>query len=307
MLSASWYKLGSLAALQGAISLTWLIYNAYLAKLLVSYGFPPSWAVALLVIENALATILEPLMGSLSDRAYQWMATKFGFVALGVILASALFILIPTVVVFKDALVAIKWILPGLLIAWAMAMTIFRSPAISLIGRYAMASELPLAMSFLTLAGGIVGSLKPIAQDFLLSLGAPLAFTVGSVVLLAAANVLRYFDPPTMPIAKFPVLQPTPLSYYVSIVGMGLGVAVGSRCVMETLTKVLKVHFPQINFGWGLAVIVLTMAISAMPGGMVAGKLGNRFTILVVGASNDGHICATAGVRFGDRSGNALF
>lgn len=76
--------------------------------------------------------------------------------------------------------------MPGVLIAWAMAMSVFRTPAISLICRYAFASELPIAMSFLTLVGGFIGALRPISQDFLLSLGAQLTFTIVSIVLLIA-------------------------------------------------------------------------------------------------------------------------
>lgn len=71
MLSASWYKIIGLATLQGAITLTWLIYNIYLPKLLIGFGFAPALAVTLLIVENAIAVILEPLFGSLSDRAYR--------------------------------------------------------------------------------------------------------------------------------------------------------------------------------------------------------------------------------------------
>jgi hypothetical protein len=186
MLSAAWYRIIGLSALQGAISLTWLVYNIYLPKLLVGYGFSPKLAVTLLIVENAIAVVLEPLFGSLSDRAFRWVVTKFGWISIGVIVTAALTILIPTVFVFKDLFSAVTWILPGVLIAWAMAMAVFRAPAISLIGRYASASNLPIAMSFLTLVGGLIGAIKPISQDFLLSLGAPVAFTIASIVLLSA-------------------------------------------------------------------------------------------------------------------------
>jgi MFS family permease len=282
MLSASWYKLGSLAALQGAISLTWLIYNVYLVDLLASYGFPKSWAVTLLIVENALAMILEPVLGNLSDRAYQWVATKFGFVAIGVILTSGLFMLIPTVVVFKETFVVTQWILPLLMVAWAMAMTVFRSPAISLIGRYAFASELPLAMSFLTLTGGLVGAVRPLAQNFLLGLGAPLAFAIGSLVLLGSAWCLRYFDPPDETKATTAIaVQPTPLYNYGLVISLGLASALGTRCLMETLSKSLKLYWPQIDFSWGLATILFIMAITALSNGILTTKIGNRRTMLI--------------------------
>jgi hypothetical protein len=35
-----WAQVGGLAALQGAITLTWVIYNLYLVDLLTRLGFP---------------------------------------------------------------------------------------------------------------------------------------------------------------------------------------------------------------------------------------------------------------------------
>lgn len=281
MLSASWYKIVGLATLQGAITLTWLIYNIYLPKLLIGFGFAPGLAVTLLIVENAIAVILEPLFGSLSDRAYRWIATKFGFVSLGVIITSALTILIPAIFVFRDLFGAVSWILPGVLIAWAMAMTVFRTPAISLIGRYAFASELPIAMSFLTVVGGFIGALRPVVQDFILSLGAPTAFTIASVVLLAATALLRYFDPPTPTNLNIADRQPIDWARVGLLVVMGGGMAWGVRCLFETLPKVLKLNFPQFDSVILMVAISLAISVSALPAGLFANKYGNRKVMLI--------------------------
>jgi hypothetical protein len=285
--STSWYKIIGLSALQGAISLTWLIYNIYLPKLLIGYGFSPSLAVTLLIVENAIAVILEPLFGSLSDRTYRWIATKFGFISLGVILTSALTILIPAIFVFRDLFSAVTWILPGVLIAWAMAMTVFRTPAISLIGRYAFASELPIAMSFLTLVGGFVGAIRPLSQDFILSLGAPAAFTIASIVLLAATALLRYFDPPIDNNLLVTERQPIDWIHVGSLIVMGFGIAWGVRCLLETLPKVLKLNFPQFDPAILMVAISLAIAVSALPAGLFANKYGNRRAMLIgIGATS---------------------
>jgi hypothetical protein len=281
MLSASWYKIIGLSALQGAISLTWLIYNIYLPKLLVSYGFSPGLAVLLLIIENAIAVFLEPLFGSLSDRAYRWLATKFGIISLGVILTSAISISIPAIVIFGDLSDAVKWIIPGILIAWAMAMTVFRTPAISLIGRYAFASELPIAMSFLTLAGGFIAALKPIFQDFILNIGPAFAFTISSIVLLAATGLLRYFDPgmnDDLPVTK---RQPIPFANIGLLIGMGWGIAWGSRALFEILPKIIKVNLPQFDPTLMMVIISLAIAASALPAGIFAVKYGNQRAMLI--------------------------
>jgi Major Facilitator Superfamily len=281
MLSASWSKIIGLSALQGAISLTWLIYNIYLPKLLISYGFSPKLAVLVLIIENAMGVILEPFFGSLSDRAYRFVATKFGIISFGIILTVAITGLIPMIVIFGDVFSAIRWFLPGVLIAWAMAMTVFRAPAISLLGKYASTSELPIAMSFLTVVSTFIGALKPISQNFILNIGAPFAFTLASIVLLAATGLLEYLDPginQQLPATK---RQPIALRRIGLIMSMGLGIAWGSRCLFETLPKMLKMQFPQQNPLILMAVISSAVAISALPGGVFAAKHGNQKVMLM--------------------------
>ncbi len=286
MLSASWSRIVGLSALQGAISLTWLIYNIYLPKLLISYGFSPKLAVLVLIIENAMAVLLEPFFGSLSDRAYRWLATKFGIIAFGVILTVVITGLIPLVVIFGNVFSAITWFLPGVLIAWAMAMTVFRAPAVSLIGRYASTSELPIAMSFLTVVSTVIGALKPISQNFILSIGAPFAFTIASIVLLLATGVLEYLDPgvnENLPVTK---RQPIDLHKVGLLMVMGLGIAWSSRCLFETLPKMLKLQFPQLDPVIVMVFISFAIAISALPAGVFAKNHGNhRVMLLGIGAT----------------------
>ncbi|AFZ57221.1 MFS transporter [Anabaena cylindrica FACHB-243] len=274
--SVLWVQVWALAGLQGAITLAWLVYNAYLPKLLIQFGFPASFAVGILVVENALAVVMEPLMGGLSDQAKFKIGSRFPFIAVGVILASALFIAIPCIVTFVPPIEVIRGILPLVLIAWALAMTVFRSPAISLLGRYAVPSELPLAVSFVTLAGGIVGAFRGIANNFILSLSPIFAFTIASFVLLAAAFALRFFNPPEIPVtqekAEISIILIQKLSL---ILGTGFSVAWGSRLLMDALGKVLKTQFNTNDISLFMLGIGLAIALVALPAGFFATKIGN--------------------------------
>lgn len=165
-----WVQVWVLAALQGAITLAWIIYNAYVPQLLVQFGFPASLAVGLLVLENALAVIMEPLMGGLSDQAQRWVGSRFLLISAGVILSATLLIAIPCIVTFVPPTVVWRSLLPIVLVAWALSMTVFRSPAIALLAKYSMPAELPLAFSVVVLTGGIIGAFRPIANKFILSL-----------------------------------------------------------------------------------------------------------------------------------------
>jgi MFS family permease len=279
-----WLQVCGLAGVQGAITLTWVIYNLYLPQLLGQFGFPKQLAVGLLILENALAVVMEPLMGGLSDQTKRWMGSRFPFISVGVVLSSALFIAIPSVVIFGKQAAVSRWVLPVVLVAWALAMTVFRSPAISLLGRYAAPAQLPLAASLLTLAGGVIGAFKPIANRFVLSWGAAFTFAIGSFVLLGAAAVLRWFNSRVVtpdPAVNTNALQPLSIPALGLILGTGAGVAWGTRFLMETLPKVLKSQLGVANVDWLMVGIAIALAFAALPAGAWAVQVGNRRAMLI--------------------------
>ena len=276
-----WLQVLGLAAVQGAISLTWVIYNLYLKDLLLAFGFSAGLATLLLVIENAMGAVMEPLMGSFSDQRQHWVGSRFPQIALGMILAALCFLGIPLIVVFGG--VSLKSLLPVALVAWALAMTIFRSPALSLLGRYAFEVDLPQAASVLTMVGGVTGAMAPLASGFILSLGPLAAFSIGTVVLLLAALVLRQVKP-----GKTVSTSPSSTGANAQmqwanlpwIFLTGAGVALGLRLLLQS--------FPQAVAGTGFAqpklimvALFVAVAVSALPCGQLAVKLGNRRAMLI--------------------------
>lgn len=276
-----WSPVLGLAAIQGSISLMWIIYNLYLPDFLVQYGFPLEAATVLLIVENGLAAIAEPLMGNFSDRAQRWVGTRFPFIAVGVILSSALFLAIPVLVIFRgDVDSAARAGLVMVLISWALAMTVFRSPVMSLLGRYAIASKLPLAASVLTLVGAVAGAIAPTLQPLFTQLGAPMAFATGSFVLLLAAVFLRRMNPPAA--TPEPTLaDPTRLAWLklILIFAAGAGIAIGFRLM---LTVIPATSLPADGAAaWRLPLLFGAIALSALPTGTLAVQLGNTRAMLL--------------------------
>ncbi|GAB4196762.1 MAG: hypothetical protein Fur006_44510 [Coleofasciculaceae cyanobacterium] len=282
-----WLQVSGLAAVQGAISLTWVIYRFYLDKLLLQFGFPAAFAATLLVTENLLAAFMEPLMGGLSDRAKRWVGTRLPFIIGGVILSSALFIAIPAIVIFGNPTSVIRWVLPILLIAWAMAMTVFRSPVISLLGQYATPPALPQAMSLLTLSGGLIGTFAPVTNKIILGWGPAVTFALGSFVLLGATAVLRFVHPPETPALSLqnPDSSSLPIAHSL-VLNLGLifitgaGVAWGTSFLMQTLRQVMQGLFGNENINSVMLVLGLALAIAAVPAGAVAFKVSNGRAML---------------------------
>jgi hypothetical protein len=314
-----WLQVWGLAAVQGAIALTWVIYNLYLLKLLGDFGFPKGLATGVLILENVLAAVMEPLMGGLSDRAQRWVGTRFPFISFGMVLASALFIAIPAFVVLGSPTAAFRWVLPVLMVAWALAMTVFRSPAMSLLGRYAFGTNLPQAASILTLVGGLAGAMGPLANQFILSLGPIVTFSIGSFTMLGAAAALRLVNPQSgQQLAAESSASPQPSSSWRQIsiprlglvFGAGVGVALGFRLMMDTFPKILDSQVAGANKGLILGGIFLALALTAIPSGKLASHLGNRqamtyglvamagFTALMVLAHN-GAIAAGIAIALG--------
>lgn len=292
-----WPQVWGLAAVNGTITLTWVIYNLYLSELLKQFGFPLAIATVILVVENLLAAVIEPVMGGFSDRAQYWVGSRFPFIAIGIVLASACFIGIPVFVVFGDP--AIRWVLPVLLIAWALAMSVFRSPALSLLGRYANPAQLPQAASVLTLVGGVFSAMGPLANQFILGLGPVVAFSVGSISMLLAATVLRLTGPDQQVASPSPVeLVATPSRpsiggpfpawmggrglrlAFVFISGAGMGV--GFRLLLTGFPQILKTQVGLANVSLIFGCLFMTLSLLAVPAGKVAARLGNR-TAMVAG------------------------
>ncbi|PHM09915.1 MFS transporter [Nostoc sp. 'Peltigera malacea cyanobiont' DB3992] len=280
-LNILWVQVWVLAAVQGAITLSWLIYNIYLPQLLTQFGFPASLAVGLVLVENALGAVLEPLMGGLSDQARRWVGTRFPFISVGMILASTLFIAIPCVVSLIPPTTVIRSLLPIVLVAWALAMTIFCSPVMCLLGMYSKPAQLPLTASFVTLTGGVIGAFKPISYKFILSLGPVSTFAIGSFVMLGAAAVFRLVNPPEAPVDRHQAESvKLPLEKLALILGTGFGVAWGIRFLMDVLGKVLKTQLNTDNIDMQLVWIGIAIAIASIPAGIFAVKIGNSQAML---------------------------
>ena len=188
----TWPQVFALAGLQGAISLSWVAYRAYLPKLFEQIGLTIAFASSILVFEALIGLLLEPVMGFTSDRLRQWMGTRFPLIALGVILAAILFVTIPIVVRGGESG---QLVLPILVIGWAIAMTMFRSPMLVLLGTCATPKSLPRAASVVMLVSMTISAFAAITSQALLRLGAGVTFAVGSLVLMLAVGVLWFVLP----------------------------------------------------------------------------------------------------------------
>ncbi|HET9035751.1 MAG TPA: hypothetical protein VFN45_06085 [Myxococcaceae bacterium] len=290
---ARWGPVLALAGLHGAVSLAWVAYNLYLVELLVRAGFDAWLATVLLTVEGLLGGIIEPLTGRLSDRTRSGIFRRFFLVMGGVLLAALLFLALPLAAV--GARPGPATLVPALLIAWALAMAVFRAPALSLLARHARPATLPLAASVLTSAGALVGAAAPSARAWLLSLGPGPTFAAASAALVLTALVVQAQErraPPGAPVV--PEATPAPLERWQVhaawlLVLLGTSSALALRFLLDGL--------PRAGAGPGASAPAITtaffvgMALTAVPAGRIAlGRIGGGpvtvtgLAVLIVGA-----------------------
>jgi MFS family permease len=286
-----WRSLLGLAALQAAIALTWVVYNAYLVQLLGRFGFPASWATNLLVVESCLAVVLEPVMGWLSDRTAnranstlspdRWVASRFPFITIGTILAAVCFMLTALIATGVNPQPAMTWILPVVIIAWAMCMSIFQSPAVALIGQYASRIKLPQATSILLIAAVFVRIFGASSTQLILSWGPVAAFAIGSLSLLTAAFLLARLHPHAAPPPDQSSDQSLELApRLLDTSNLGLIFAVG--CGVGLLGRSISAMLAGQLMAPGISLLLVWTGVQALvlvPVGLLANQLETRRTL----------------------------
>ena len=185
-------------------------------------------------------------------------------------------------------------LLPALLIAWSCAMAVFRAPALSLLGRYARPSSLPLAASVLTTAGGLVSAAAPSARAWLLSLGPLPTFAAASAALVLTALVLRALDR-RMPLAiaapgPVPVPDRAAVRAAWSLFLVGTTAALAFRFLVDGLPRAGAA--PGAPAALITTAFFLAMAMAGIPLGRLAlGRVGGGpvtaggLGVLVLGAA----------------------
>ncbi len=286
-----WLQVWGLASVQGAMSLTWIAYGIYLPQFIEQvFGYSASQAQQLtaliLVIESAIAVIVEPLFGGLSDLWQRWYSSRMPFIVAAAIASTALFIGLPCIAIFGGSNEITRIVLLSLAILWAMVMASFRSPVICLLGIFAGATKLPLAGSVLTLVGGFVGSIKPLGTKFILSLGAPATFTIASIVLLASVASLRgamtYIPKNLNP--ELEKNEPLPirecLSNLAIVLFVGAAIGLGIRLLMgDVLPRTLKADltgFTGLSFEVLMGSALITQALLALGTGAISKLIDNK-------------------------------
>lgn len=282
-----WGRVVGLGALQAAIALCWVVYHLFLPGMLGQFGFSPASASILLVIEGAIGLLLEPINGLISDRLRQQAMRRFLQVLLGSIFAALLFAVLP----FAGGSV-----FAGLVLLWALAMTVFRAPAMALLRRYAVKTELVRASTVLAIMGGLASAFGGLMQGTIAAVGPLFAFALSSVLLVGTAIILRVLDT-SAPRLEEPAesREPRPSVGPAALVfALGLFSSLGLRLFLDDFPGFVAEHQMKTIASAVVGGVFLASAITAYPVGSLLARKGPTVGLLV----GLGGMALLAGISF---------
>lgn len=270
-----WRPTAALASVNAVITLSWIIYRVHLAGLLTQAGFAKSFAPTLLLIETMLAIGIEPWAGGVSDRTLRRSGERFPVMWIGAGLTALLFLILPVLVNSLEPNAAANGWLIGLLIVWAIAISIYRSPVLALLGSYAAPKQLPAAASWITLAGALAGSATPLASPWLLSLGAGPTFVAAGVLVIGTLALLKMAQPSEIAAMAQPARFH--FSWLLPIGGLGFSVTLVLRLALDLFPKLLKAANLQPPLFLGA--LFVSIGVGALLAGRLATQRGNVKTM----------------------------
>jgi hypothetical protein len=272
-----WQPVLAMALMQGAIVLCWIVYRMYIPDLLGQFGFPKDSSVIILAIEGFLAVLIEPMFGSLSDRQKTLWGLKGPFVTIGVLISAGLLILLPSIVLLGNPAGSIRWFFIAMVILWAMAMAMFRSPMLARLGEFACQRDWPYAASVLTLVGTLAGTLAlPASKQIVKGLGAGPAFAISSVILLLSATLLNRSQSTQVRLPAVTTDPQQPVTKNLAIVAIaGCTITMGVILIQQLIGLVGKEQTAVL-----MTLFLVVQLVTVLPIGLAAKRWGNLQTML---------------------------
>ncbi|MBX9851581.1 MAG: hypothetical protein K2X86_07455 [Cytophagaceae bacterium] len=185
----NWAQLGSLAALNAAIVISWIAYHNYQPQLLQKFNFT-DLAIFLVVAQAIVMVIIPPVAGMVGDYMIRKNSDYFVVFTIGISITAMVFMAVAATI-STEALQSARALLPFLIVIWLISMNIFHSPANSMIELFAPGKQLPLAMGVIALITELLMALEPVVIYIVDFLGATATFVTGGVLLVITGYFFR--------------------------------------------------------------------------------------------------------------------
>ncbi len=289
-----------------SISAFWQLYDSII-PLILKNTFQISDTIAgfVMAADNVLALFMLPLFGTLSDKVHTPLGKRTPFILAGTGIAVISMLLIPV----ADNRLSLP-LFAGALMVTLLAMSTYRSPAVSLMPDVTpkpLRSKANAIINLMGAVGGVISLLlistlvtkegKPDYLPIFLIVALVMVTAVAVLLLKIRENPLRRqreeleltLEPePDLSEAAEPGSKPAPMPADVrkSLVLILLSVAfwfMGYNAVTSAFSKYAQIYWGIEGGGFANCLLVATVAaiVSYIPVGALASKIGRKKTILM--------------------------
>src|SRR5258707_2121951 len=204
-----------LAVLQLVFTLGWTTYVIYLPKLCAEVGIAPTAVILILMLDQAIFTVTDTVMGIAADRIAPFVGRVGIFVGVPTAFSCAAFIALPFVAGTGPG--AQVWFI-GLILIWVVTSSALRAPPLTLLGKHRARPAVPFLSALAMLGYGLAGAVSPYLGVVLRNQDPRFPFLISSVVLLITALALSKVErslaeevlvkppEPTKPLGPVPML-----------------------------------------------------------------------------------------------------
>lgn len=272
------------------VSILWSIHDSYVPIFLgKDFALDASVVGAILTLNTIIVFLIQPGIGSLSDRTRTRIGRRMPFIIVFAPLAAIGFALLPLLVQPN-----LLWLFVSVLVLTIIALAMFRTPVIALMPDITPSPFRSQANGLINLMGGIGAIIAFAGGAALFKLNPAYPFWAASLLLVLACGIVVWQirepqDSPTQAIETRPGLMAS-LSTILrasdkSALWLLLAIFawfVGYNAVSKffTLYGVIALKLEASQASFLLTFLALMFVIFAVPSGYIAAKFGRRRTIL---------------------------
>ncbi len=273
------------------VSILWAIHDSYVPVFLgKDFALDASLVGTILTVNTIIVFLIQPSIGSLSDRTRTQVGRRMPFIVTFAPLAAIGFAILPMLV--QPTLLGVFLVALTLTI---IALAMFRTPVIALMPDITPSQFRSQANGLINLMGGIGAIIAFAGGAALFKRDPAYPFWAASLLLVLGCGIVfwRIREPPdaaTSAVEARPGLaaslrailaarDKSALLLLLAIFAWFVGYNAISK--FFTLYGVMALHIDAASAATMLAFLALTFVIFAVPSGYIAARFGRRHTILV--------------------------
>ncbi|MFX1562243.1 MAG: MFS transporter [Promethearchaeota archaeon] len=278
--------------------ISWSLFNSYVPVYLqdsISIAFPGFLLVVALAgfimgLDNFIAIIMNPIMGSRSDKTSSRFGRRMPYLMVGIPIAVCFFIGIPIARLVPGFNGLISLVV--LILGFDIAMAIYRAPIVAMMPDFTPPAKRSPANGIINLMGGFGSIFAFVVGSMLYGIEPLLAFGVTAVIMLICLGILVLIirepaAPAEVEKVAFPLRQAISEAFSDRST-LCILLAIFAWFMAFNTLETWFTSYGVFTLGWPVNVASFTMTffalvfvVFAIPGGLLAQKLGRKRTIMI--------------------------